>query len=190
MNNFKDSFNQKYKANNSPFGNEAMPIIKKMVELTEPCDVLDLGVGDGRNALYLLENGYNVTGIDMSSEALRLLSEKSVEYENQITLIKSNVLDFENEKEFGAIIGIGLLHFLELSDIKTLISRVQSWTKVGGVNVFAARMTQNLMNNLPHILEPDELKGFYEKEDWEIVVYKEKNMPDRNIAIIIAKKIK
>ncbi|AOR23866.1 class I SAM-dependent methyltransferase [Clostridium taeniosporum] len=35
--------------------------------------VLDIACGDGRNALYLLENGFKVTGVDFSSKALERL---------------------------------------------------------------------------------------------------------------------
>lgn len=36
--------------------------------------VLDIACGDGRNALFLLENGFNVTGVDFSSRALERLN--------------------------------------------------------------------------------------------------------------------
>jgi tellurite methyltransferase len=36
--------------------------------------VLDIACGDGRNALFLLKNGFNVTGVDFSNEALKRLS--------------------------------------------------------------------------------------------------------------------
>ncbi len=36
--------------------------------------VLDIACGDGRNTLFLLENGFSVTGIDFSSQALERLN--------------------------------------------------------------------------------------------------------------------
>lgn len=36
--------------------------------------VIDIACGDGRNALFLLKNGFNVTGVDFSNEALERLS--------------------------------------------------------------------------------------------------------------------
>jgi 2-polyprenyl-3-methyl-5-hydroxy-6-metoxy-1,4-benzoquinol methylase len=32
--------------------------------------ILDIGMGIGRNALYLAENGFNVTGVDISQTAI------------------------------------------------------------------------------------------------------------------------
>ncbi|MFA9376446.1 MAG: class I SAM-dependent methyltransferase [Lachnotalea sp.] len=34
---------------------------------------LDIACGDGRNTLFLLENGFDVTGVDFSSKALERL---------------------------------------------------------------------------------------------------------------------
>ena len=36
--------------------------------------ILDIACGDGRNALFLLENGFKVTGIDFSNKALERLN--------------------------------------------------------------------------------------------------------------------
>ncbi|KGK90169.1 methyltransferase domain-containing protein [Clostridium sp. HMP27] len=36
--------------------------------------ILDIACGDGRNALFLLERGYRVTGVDFSSKALERLN--------------------------------------------------------------------------------------------------------------------
>lgn len=36
--------------------------------------VLDIACGDGRNALFLIENGFKVTGVDFSSKALQRLN--------------------------------------------------------------------------------------------------------------------
>lgn len=35
--------------------------------------ILDIACGDGRNALFFIENGFEVTGVDFSSEALQRL---------------------------------------------------------------------------------------------------------------------
>lgn len=42
-----------------------------MVHARKPGFALDVAMGQGRNALYLASEGWNVTGIDISDEALR-----------------------------------------------------------------------------------------------------------------------
>lgn len=45
----------------------------KNIEFFKKGSVLDIACGDGRNALFLIENGFNVTGVDFSIEALTRL---------------------------------------------------------------------------------------------------------------------
>ena len=123
---------------------------------------MDLGVGDGRNALYFLKKGSHVTEVDMSSRGLENLRKK-VQDKNiadQLALIESDVLDLKIIGQFDIILGIGLLYFLEYLNIKTLIKRVKNHTTAGGINVFATRIQQNPMSNLPFIFGHDDLKVF------------------------------
>jgi len=43
------------------------------VEYFKESTVLDIACGDGRNSLFLLEKGFQVTGVDFSSKALERL---------------------------------------------------------------------------------------------------------------------
>ena len=43
----------------------------------EQCSILDVGCGDGRDALYFAEQGLAVTAIDFSEEAIRRLKSEN-----------------------------------------------------------------------------------------------------------------
>jgi len=58
----------------------------------------------------------------------------------------------------------------------------------GGINVIAARMVQNLRQDLPHIFSPNELRNYYEDNDWQIEEYEEIERGERKIALLIARK--
>jgi tellurite methyltransferase len=51
------------------------PFLVENVDLLTPGPVLDVAMGAGRNALYLAEQGFAVTGVDNSPEALRAAQE-------------------------------------------------------------------------------------------------------------------
>jgi tellurite methyltransferase len=56
-------------------------------------ETLDLAMGEGRNAVYLAKQGFNVTGIDFSPTACDRA--KALAYENNVKLdIKNQTLDF------------------------------------------------------------------------------------------------
>lgn len=52
-------------------------LIKQEIPRTEYPDILDLGCGRGRHSLTLAGLGYNVTGIDLSENAIRVAREKA-----------------------------------------------------------------------------------------------------------------
>jgi len=185
MNEFNELFDSKYKRNKSVFGDEPIPLVTKTNDYIQRGNVLDLGVGDGRNAIYFLKKGFEVTGVDMSAKGLDSLKSKiqDKDFADKLTLIKSDVLDLQISEEFDIILGIGLLHFLEYSDIEKLIKWVKAHTKTGGLNVFATRMKQNYMNNLPFIFGENDLKAFYTNSSWKVLEYEEKGR-----ATIIAQK--
>ncbi len=52
-------------------------LIKQEIPRTEYPDILDLGCGRGRHSLTLAGLGYNVTGIDLSENAIQVAREKA-----------------------------------------------------------------------------------------------------------------
>ncbi|MBN1162739.1 methyltransferase domain-containing protein [Patescibacteria group bacterium] len=185
---FKSRFNQKYKDTPNVFGDKPMPIIENALKYVSSGLALDLGVGNGRNTIYLLSRGFRVTGVDMSKEGIALVKER-VPKGSDLNLIVSDVLDFETTEKFDFVCAIGLFHFLNIESINKIIKNMKDFTKSAGLNVIAARMTQNYMGDLPHIFVHDELKSYYSTdEDWEILEYKEQGNMHRKVTMLIAQK--
>jgi len=184
----KNRFDQKYKMTPGAFGSDPMPIVKQALKYVPQGKALDLGVGNGRNALFLLSEPFSVTGVDVSEEGLKILRKNSKD-NPKLNLVVSDVLKFETEEKFDLILAIGLLHFLKIEDIHLLIKKMEGWTAKNGVNVIAARMVQNFKNDLPHIFAPNELRNLYQKDGWEIKEYSEVSRGDRKVASLIAQKL-
>ena len=47
--------------------------VVKACQQIEPCDALDMGCSNGRNALYLSQQGFNVTAVDNNANAIGML---------------------------------------------------------------------------------------------------------------------
>jgi len=184
---FQNRFDQKYRDNPNVFGQSPMPILEKAIDYVSSGKALDLGVGNGRNATYLLSKSFEVTGVDVSEEGIRILRQK-FPHDSKIKLIVADVLNFETKEKYNLVCAIGLLHFLKLEDIKKLITKMKKFTQNGGINVIGARMTQNYRQDLPYIFKHNELKRFYTKSDWAIKNYEEIDRGHSKIATLIAQK--
>jgi tellurite methyltransferase len=135
---FQNRFDEKYKVAPGLFGEEPMPLVKKALKYVSEGKALELGVGNGRNTLFLLSNSFEVTGVDMSEEGIKILNKRAKDSPS-LNLIVSDVLEFESTEKFDLVLAIGLLHFLEKESIDSLISKMKAWTTKGGLNVIAAR---------------------------------------------------
>ena len=77
--------------------------------------ILDLGCGEGRDAIYLLEKGYNVLAVDYSLSVIdmcnKLSSNKYKKHFRQFDIIEDEI-----EEKFNYIYSIAVLHMFVLRE--------------------------------------------------------------------------
>ena len=91
---------------------------EELVELVEfgkikPCKVLDIGCGEGFYSIYLAKKGFEVTGIDLAENAIKLAKQNAEKAVVKINFIAMDISDLEklNEK-FDFILGWAILHHI------------------------------------------------------------------------------
>jgi len=90
--------------------------------------VLDVGCGTGENALYLASRGFDVTGVDISPEAIRRATAKSAERGIPVHFEVADVLDLTGRAEaFDTAVDSGVFHVFDDQ------SRPRYARSVGGV---------------------------------------------------------
>lgn len=98
--------------------------------------VLDMGMGEGRNAVFLAQKGYKVTGIDISSVAVKKSYLLAQEFGVKI---KGVVASLQNYKiapaSYDAIIAF---YYID----RELIEEMKSWLKPGGIIIYEAHTTR------------------------------------------------
>lgn len=112
----------------------AQPVINEFVnnnKIISP--VLDLGCGDGLNALEIANRGYTVTGLDTCKISIT----KARKNKNKLlTFIQGNALyDLKKitKKPWKSVIDSGLLHSLTNEEQFTLVENVFSVLDIGGI---------------------------------------------------------
>jgi predicted O-methyltransferase YrrM len=63
-------FNNIYKSTNPGYATQPNALLVSAVEQRKPGRALDIGMGQGRNSVFLALKGWNVTGFDMSDEGI------------------------------------------------------------------------------------------------------------------------
>ncbi|MFK7696929.1 class I SAM-dependent methyltransferase [Paenibacillus sp. HJGM_3] len=102
--------------------------------------LLDLGCGAGRHVIFLAHQGYRVTGIDFSDQALQFTNSILQEYKLQADLVQGNILALPFDTEcFDAVICYGVLYYFYKADIETIVRELYRVMKQGGKAFFVVR---------------------------------------------------
>jgi SAM-dependent methyltransferase len=129
-----------------------------------PGRALDLACGEGRNALWLAERGWQVTGVDFSAvglaKARRLASERALD----LLLVEADVLSWEPPT--GAF-DLVIVMYLQLpaGARRRALQRAASALAVGGVLLVVGHDSTNLVDGIggpqdPAVLfSPDDVAG-------------------------------
>lgn len=96
-----------------------------------PGTALDVAMGQGRNALYLAEQGWQVTGVDISDEGVRLAKQAAAERGVALETVLANI----DEYDFGAA-RWDLVTMIYAGTDKGWIERIKPSIKPGGLFVF------------------------------------------------------
>ena len=92
--------------------------------------VLDVGMGEGRNTVFLARKGYNVTGVDISAIAVRKARRLAGEHGIRINAVVSSMESFKAEKKsFDAIL---VFYYVD----RELNQKIIEWLRPGGILIY------------------------------------------------------
>ncbi|MCK9221738.1 MAG: class I SAM-dependent methyltransferase [Limnochordia bacterium] len=103
-----------------------------------PETVLDLACGTGGITLYLAQQGYNMTGVDLSEDMLALADEKFYDSRLVVPLLQQDMRYLNTGTSFDAVICLcDSINYLDaIDDVKQCFGRVYQCLRPGGLFVF------------------------------------------------------
>lgn len=180
-------YNQIYKNNENVWGSKPNELLQKIYGLVDVgLEFLDLGCGQGRDALFMLQNGFKVTAVDNSKEGIKKIREfvRTNNYPlSNINLFCEDIRTFDIEEDKYAVINAyNSLQFLPKKDALELIHKIKNAIKnkgyitISGFTVEDA-LYQKTSNDNHCFFEPQELKKIF--SDFGIILYEEKTITDK-----------
>jgi tellurite methyltransferase len=161
---------------NSRYGlNPAHSEVVEACQIIEPCNTLDMGCSNGRNALYLGQLGFNVTAIDTNSGAIDML--KNISVEENMNNINAHLYDINNaslSEDYGFISCTVTLMFIDPDRVDAIIANMHKRTIAGGYNLIVCAMSTKenpCPVPFPYTLKAGQLSEAY--EGWELIKYNE-----------------
>lgn len=84
-------WNQRWQRRNYLINIEPRPTLSEWIDVLPVGRVLDIACGDGRNSLYLAQNGFVVDAIDISPAALQLVQRGATDRGTEVNLILADL---------------------------------------------------------------------------------------------------
>jgi hypothetical protein len=93
------SYNRAYREPNSIFSPEPNAFLQRIATATKPGKALDVGMGQGRNTIWLAQHGWDVTGYDPAEEGIRVANEEARRRGLSIHAIVSDSENFDHGRD-------------------------------------------------------------------------------------------
>ena len=146
--------------------------VLRLMPPERPIRLLDIGCGEGRNAVFFARNGYDVTAFDSSAVGVEKTRRLAEEINVGIDVFQADVNEHRLTEEFDVLFSTGVLHYIPQDLREDVFSNYREFTKPGGMNVFSVLVKKPFIQEAPdgektaHKWISGELMSYY--HDWRI----------------------
>jgi tellurite methyltransferase len=110
-------YDEKYTGRKYYLGKKPSSICNKVIKIMQPHEgfhpkLLDLGCGEGRNAVYFAKYGFEVVGVDLSAAGLEKTRRYAEEIGVHVRTIQADIINYQITGTFDVIFSTGTLQFL------------------------------------------------------------------------------
>lgn len=146
MDYFRTQYEKCYDQEEYYWGLEPAPFLKDLIAVTgkkpKELKVLDIGCGEGKDAVYMAEQGCETVAFDITESGIRktkLLAEKRGV---KIRAFVADINDFVLEDKFDIIYSTGTIQYLFENQITPFFEKIKNMIRPGGYvyfNVFVEK---------------------------------------------------
>lgn len=122
---------------------------------------LDIGTGPGTQAIALAQQGFTVTGTDLSAAAIQ----HAQGLKSPVTFVVDDIVHTQLRGSFNCVFDRGCFHVLDPKDRATYVSTIKSLLAPDGIlflKCFSLRET--IIVDGPYRFTPDDLRAIFEPQ--------------------------
>ena len=135
--------------------------IMKILPPIKPYRVLDIGCGEGKDAVFFAKCGYAVTAFDISEQGIEKAKRLAEHNKTDVNFFKADIFDYRPDMEYDIIFSSGVLHFIPESGRKELCDSLKVHTADNGINAM------NVFVKKPFITrKPDSTRDEEKRHPW------------------------
>ena len=171
-------YDQRYASQEYYWGKKPSVICDKIIEIIRPSSdfrpkLLDLGCGEGRNAIHFAKHGFDVTALDVSLPGLEKTKRYAEEVGVKIKIIQADIVTYEIEDTYDVIFSTGALQYLSPEVRNQRFQNYKESTSPNGINALSVFVRKPFIPRAPdaeetaYLYKSGELMSYY--WDWEIL---------------------
>ena len=137
-----------------------------------PLKLLDIGCGEGRNAVFFARNGYHVTGFDISPAGVKKTLRLAEGAGAAMMAFVADLLEHRLEESYDILYSLGTLHLLPSELRDEVMANYRKQTNANGLHLFEVFVDKPFLATAPD-MEPTadlwksgELLSYY--HDWRV----------------------
>ena len=127
------------------WGLEPGRFLEELIELCPPSadkKVLDIGCGEGKDAVYMAQKSYDVTAFDLTENGIRRTVSLAEKRNVNIRAYVDDINTFSTDEQFDVIYSTGTVQYLFEENKKGFFEKLDKITKKNGIvyiNVFVEK---------------------------------------------------
>jgi len=147
----------------------------KQIKGLKPGKALDLGAGEGTDAIKLALLGYEVDAVEGTAFGTEKIESFSRQVGVKVNAIRMDVHDFESRKTYDVVICNGLLHYI--NDKNCILEKIWRATRPGGFCLLSLWSDYTPVPQVHRIVPvyPDTEKGavwsFFSSDRWKVLYH-------------------
>ncbi len=140
----REAWNARYAASEFVWTDRPNQFVEAGLTELEPGTAIDLGSGEGRNAVWLARRGWQVTAVDFSAAGLAKAGRLATEHGVNVVLVEHDVLTFDPATPVDLVL-VSYLQ-IERADQARMLRRASGWLAPGGTLFVIAHDRSNIDN--------------------------------------------
>jgi methyl halide transferase len=125
-----------------------------------PCRAIEVGCGTGTNIIWLAQQGFDCTAVDLSPRAIEQARAKASAAGVQVRLVVGDVSTPPNlDPPFAFFFDRGCYHAVRRSDVEPYLRAVDGWTAPGAEGLVIAGNAKAERKAGPPVVTEDEIRS-------------------------------
>ena len=145
-------YDKKYAQNAYYWGKRPSSFSFKVLELLppdQPRKLIDIGCGEGRDAVFFARNGYDVTAFDLSAQGVAKTRKLADDAGVSIQTFEADMLAYRLTETFDVVLCHGCLQYLPPESRAAILDNYKASTAQGGLNVLSVFVRKPFIGPAP-----------------------------------------